>query len=89
MNFIQQLEQLKGKPVSLLIDINRNETFKESYSGKITEIGDDFVILDTDNPQFHVKNLLIKSDLILSVWEFNTDSTYYKAFKKGKRVAKT
>jgi hypothetical protein len=81
VNLIQRLAKIKG-PVSLLIDVNRNEILKESYNDLITEIGDDYVLLDTNNPDFHVKSLLIKADMILSVWEFNTESKYYKEFKK-------
>jgi len=65
------IDSLKGKTVSILVDVNRNHLFKESYNGIIDEVGEDFIVLDTNNDKFHIKKIIIQKELVLSVWEFN------------------
>lgn len=66
----EKIGELLGKTVSVLIDVNRNHILKESYSGIFEEIGEDYVVVDLNNPKFYIKRAVFKLDLILSVWEY-------------------
>jgi len=69
MLFYNKLNELKDTKVSILLDLNKCSLFKESYSGIIKEIGDDYIILDTNNSNFFIKSLLLRKDLIVSIWK--------------------
>lgn len=74
--FVDKLNELKNKQVSLLLDLNKNNLLKESYCGIVEEVGEDYVVLNPNNPSFFIKRLYIKKELIISVWEL--DSKIYK-----------
>jgi hypothetical protein len=71
MNLNDKIDLLKGEVVSVLLDLNKNHLLKESYNGTLTETGEDYIILETNNPNFHIKTLIIKKNLILSVWIYS------------------
>lgn len=73
MDFNEKMLDWKDKKVSILLDVHRNEFLKESYSGTLKEIGDDYIVLVTNNPNFHIAELLLRKDVILSIWLYNEE----------------
>ena len=73
MDFNERVLEWKDKVVSILLDVNRNEFLKESYNGTLKEVGEDYIVLVTNNPNFHIAELLLRKDIIISIWLYNED----------------
>ena len=69
-DFAEELNSWLGKRVSVLLSLNRSALLKESYNGIITKTGEDYIELSINNPAFHIKTLLIRKEIILSLWEY-------------------
>mgnify|MGYP001612403433 CR=1 FL=1 len=62
-------KQYQGKTVSILIVGKEDKT--ENYMGVIKCITDDnFIVLDTNNPNFTISEIIFRADLIKSVWVY-------------------
>jgi hypothetical protein len=65
-------EQCKGEKVSILIDNPLPERCgkgKESYVGKISEVKDGFLFLDTPE-NYKIFQIVIRLDHIVSIWRY-------------------
>jgi hypothetical protein len=58
---------LVGQRLSVLLDLNRDETYKESYVGTLEVNGIDFIVLQTER---RIKRLIVRKSLIQSVWVY-------------------
>ena len=59
---------LIGRTVSILITGKEDKT--ENYMGMVEKIEDDFLFLDTQNPNFTIEKIIFKVNLIKSVWVY-------------------
>lgn len=69
-------EKYIGKTVSVLIV--GKEDKEENYIGRIEEISDDYMVLNTDEVNDVISEITFKTNLIKSIW-------IYKKYKKKKK----
>ena len=64
-----------GETVSLLLRLPKTETSKlnETYNGTIKEVTNRVVVLDTNNPNFHIKTVVCNCELVISIWIYNME----------------
>ncbi len=64
------IKRYVGETVSILLLLPKTETSKlnETYNGILREVTDGVLVLDTNNPSFHIKEVVCKCDLVISMW---------------------
>lgn len=69
------IKRYVGETVSILLLLPKTETSKlnETYNGILKEVIDGVLVLDTNNPNFHIKKVVCKCDLVISVWIYRME----------------
>lgn len=66
-------KKLKGKRVSILITGKGGN--KETYSGTVTDVEGNYIVLETlPSAKFDLAQFIIRTDIIESVWVFKEGS---------------
>jgi hypothetical protein len=65
------LFQLKGRKISVLLDELKVSGRRESYVGRVIDVDDKFLMLNCQlDVEFHIDQLIVRRDMILSIWVF-------------------
>ena len=67
------LKRYVGQTVSILLHIPKIEggDKKETYNGILSEVTKGVLFLNTNNPKFHIKEIVCKCELVISLWVLN------------------